>query len=156
MKMNPMDNWKPFKDMDELTHRLAHLLGEPANRSKTGRQDSMRAVEWEPLVDIAEDDDEFVITAELPEVSKDDVTVTVDKGVLKFAGERRFVKDVKGKKYHRIERSYGRFSRRFTLPDDVDETRVKAEFHEGLLRISVAKAEIDPAKAVEVTVAHRK
>ena len=75
----------------------------------------MTVSQWAPLVDIAEDDKEYLIKVELPEVKKEDVKVTVENGVLTITGERKFEKEEKGKKYHRVERAYGSFMRSFTL-----------------------------------------
>ncbi len=87
----------------------------------------MTVADWAPTVDISETEAEYAIKAELPEVKKEDVKVTVEDGVLTLQGERKQEKEEKGKKYHRIERSYGRFVRSFTLPDSVDESKVKAD-----------------------------
>ncbi|MFO0768316.1 MAG: Hsp20/alpha crystallin family protein [Nitrospiraceae bacterium] len=88
--------------------------------------------DWTPLVDIKlETETEYAIKVELPEVKKEDVRVTVEDGVLTIQGERKQEKEEKGKKYHRIERAYGRFVRTFTLPDTVDEANVKAGYTDG-------------------------
>ena len=103
-----------------------------------------------PLVDITEDESEYLITAELPEVKKDGVRVTVENGMLTIAGERKF--DGKNKKWHRVERSYGSFARSFALPDDGDAAKVNAEFKDGLLKVHVAKSEAARPKQIEVNV----
>ncbi len=103
-------------------------------------------------MDITEDDDEYVIKAELPEVNKEDVRVTLENGMLTLSGERRFEKEEKNKKYHRIERSYGSFTRRIGLPDDADAAKVGAEFKDGLLRIRLPKSEAKKPKQIEVAV----
>jgi HSP20 family protein len=97
--------------------------------------------EWAPLADISEDDKEYLIKLELPEVKKEDVNVTVENGVLTISGERKFEKEEKNKKYHRVERAYGSFMRRFTLPDDADAEKGKAEFKDGMLTVHVSKSE---------------
>lgn len=103
-------------------------------------------------MDIAEDDKEYVITAELPEIKKEGVKVTVESGVLTISGERKFEKEEKGKKYHRIERAYGSFVRSFTVPDDADGSKVSAEFKEGVLRVHMPKSEKARPKSVEIKV----
>jgi HSP20 family protein len=103
------------------------------------------------VVDIAEDDQEYMITAELPEVKKEDVKVTVENGVLTITGDRKFEKEEKTK-YHRVERCYGSFARAFTLPDNGDATKVNAEFKDGVLRVRVAKTEAARPKQIEVKV----
>ena len=112
----------------------------------------MTVAEWLPLVDITEDDKQYLIKAELPEVRKDDVKVTVENGVLTLSGERKFEKEEKEKKYHRIERAYGSFTRSFTVPDDADDTKVSAEFKDGLLTVRLAKNEKARPKSIEVKV----
>jgi HSP20 family protein len=105
------------------------------------------------LVDITEDEKEWVVKADLPEVKKEDVNVTVENGVLTITGERKFEKEEKDKKYHRIERSYGNFLRSFTLPDAADSSKVTAEFKDGVLKVHLPKGEKAKPKAVEVKVA---
>ncbi|MBP8154901.1 MAG: Hsp20/alpha crystallin family protein, partial [Nitrospira sp.] len=90
---------------------------------------------------------------ELPEVKKDDVKVTVEDGVLTIQGERKQEKEDKGTKYHRIERSYGRFVRSFTLPDSVDESKVKAEYVDGVLLLHLPKSEKAKPKQIDVKIA---
>ncbi|MGB9601732.1 MAG: Hsp20/alpha crystallin family protein, partial [Limisphaerales bacterium] len=89
---------------------------------------------------------------ELPEVKKDDVKVTVENGVLTISGERKFEKEEKGVRYHRIERSYGYFARSFSLPEDADAEKVSAEFKDGVLKVHVAKSEKARPKQIEVKV----
>src|SRR6185295_19078923 len=94
-----------------------------------------------PIVDITEDEKAYLIKAELPEVKKEDVKVTVENGVLSVTGERKFEKEEKNRKYHRVERSYGSFTRHFAVPDDADDSQVSAEFKDGVLTIRLAKNE---------------
>ena len=105
-----------------------------------------------PRVDIAETDKAFVIKAEIPEVNKEDVKITVDNGVLTVRGERKQEKEEKGKKFHRVERYYGSFTRSFTLPDNVDETKIKASFKDGMLNLSIQKAEEAKPEVIDVKV----
>jgi HSP20 family protein len=105
------------------------------------------------MVDITETDVEYLIKAEIPEVKKEDVKVAVEDGVLTMQGERKQEKEEKGKKFHRVERYYGSFLRTFTVPDNVDETKVKAEFKDGILNVHLPKTEKAKPKAVEVKVA---
>ena len=112
----------------------------------------MTSADWAPLVDIAEDEKEYVIKAELPEVTKDDVKVSLQEGVLTITGERKFEKEEKGKKYHRVERAYGSFARSFSLPEDADATKVQAEFKDGVLKVHLPKSEKAKPKSVEVKV----
>ena len=104
-------------------------------------------------MDVSEDDKEYVIKAEIPEVKKEDVKVMVQDGVLVIQGERKQEKEEKGKKFHRIERTYGTFVRSFAVPDDADETKVMAEFKDGMLTVHLPKSEKAKPRAIEVKVA---
>jgi len=150
--MNTLIHWEPSKEMDYLHNRLAKFFGLAQTPTTSGGQELMTVAEWAPSVDISEDDKEWLVKADLPEVKKDDVKVTVDNGVLTVTGERKFEKDEKGKKYHRIERSYGSFSRTFTLPEGADGAKVSADFKEGVLKVHLPKCEKAKSKAVEVKV----
>jgi len=108
--------------------------------------------DWAPLVDIVEDDKEYLIKAELPEVRKEDVKVTVEGGTLTISGERKSEKEEKGRKFRRIERYYGRFERSFSVPDDADDSKVAADFRDGVLRVHLAKSEKARPKQIEVNV----
>jgi HSP20 family protein len=119
---------------------------------KDGGKEAMTVAEWVPLVDIVEDEKEYLIKAELPEVKKEDVKVTVEDDVLTITGERKYEKEEKGKKYHRVERAYGSFERSFTLPEDADGSKVSAEFKDGILKVRLPKSEKAKPKAVEVKV----
>jgi HSP20 family protein len=110
----------------------------------------MTVPQWLPLVDITEDEKEYLIKAELPEVKKENVKVTVENGVLTISGERNFEKEERDKKYHRVERSYGRFTRSFGVPDDADDTKVSADFKDGLLTVRLTKSEKARPKSIEV------
>jgi HSP20 family protein len=120
---------------------------------RTSGKEALTVADWMPTVDISETDAEYLIKAELPEVKKEDVKVTVEDGVLTLQGERRQEKEEKGKKYHRVERSYGSFIRSFTLPESVDEGAVKAEYKDGVLNLYLPKTEKVKPKAIDVKVA---
>jgi HSP20 family protein len=150
--MNALTRWNPFKEMEELENRLSTFFGRAPVRRQNGEQENMTVAEWSPLVDITEDDKEYLIKAELPEVKKDEVKVTVENGVLNITGERKFEKEEKGKRYHRVERAYGSFVRSFTLPDDADANKVNAEFKDGVLKVHLAKSESAKPKQIEVKV----
>lgn len=112
----------------------------------------IRKGDWSPRVDIAETDSEFIIKAEIPEVKKEDVKVTVENGILVLHGERKQEKEEEGKTYHRIERHYGIFNRSFTLPETVVAEKVKAGFKDGVLTITLRKAKDVEPKAIEVII----
>lgn len=139
--MTTLARWDPFRELEDVHTRLSSLFDRaPARRN--GGNEAMIVADWSPAVDIAEDDKGYVIKAELPEVKKEEVKVTVENGVLFLSGERRFEKEEKGRRYHRIERAYGSFVRSFTLPEDADPAHVRADFKDGLLRVHVAKGKV--------------
>ena len=140
--------WDPFREMEDLFDRYNQAIGSPRN----GNQELIKSGDWSPRVDISETDKEFVIKAEIPEVDKKDVKITVDKGVLCIQGERKEEKKEKNKKIHRIERFFGSFSRSFTLPDNVDEKKIKASFKDGILNLQLPKSAGTKTKATEVKV----
>ena len=146
--MNTLARWEPFKELEDLQNRLSNLFGRAPVRRTESKEDITLA-EWAPLADITEDDKEYLIKAELPEVKKEDVKVTVENGVLTLSGERKFEKEEKNKKYHRVERAYGSFM----LPDDADAEKAKAEFKDGMLTVRVSKSEKAKPKQIEVAVA---
>lgn len=150
-KWSPFGQWDPFKEMEELTSRLAPWLGRE-KRPGMVENEAMTVTEWVPVVDITEDDKEYVIKAELPGVKKEDVKVTVENGRLSLYGERKMEKEEKEKKYHRIERSYGSFLRSFTLPEGANAEKVSAEFADGVLRVRLPKNETAVPRSVEVKV----
>jgi len=116
------------------------------------KEEALLPTEWAPRVDITETEKEFVIKAELPEVKKEEVKVTVENGVLSIAGERKIEKEEKGKKYHRVERAYGRFERSFTLPEGMEPKKVTSEFKDGMLTVHLPKNPETKPKTVEVKV----
>lgn len=150
-----LTRWDPFREMDDLSERLTRVLGtrllrpvEPKGRMEEG----LVNVDWAPLVDVEETDKEFLIKAELPEVRKEDVKVTIEDGVLSIEGERRQEKEEKGKTFHKVERGYGKFVRRFSLPTEVDGAKASAEFKEGVLNVHLPKAPNAKPKAIAVKV----
>jgi HSP20 family protein len=147
--MNTLTRWEPVKDLEDLQNHLSRLFGRAPVRRTEGKE-QITLPEWAPLADITEDDKEYSIKIELPEVKKEEVKVTVENGVLTISGERRFEKEEKNKKYHRIERAYGSFARSFVLPDDADAENVKAEFKDGMLTVHVSKLAKAKPKQIEV------
>lgn len=143
--------WDPFRELEDMTERLNRVFARPSARAAGGKE-HLTVADWIPSVDISETDQEYLIKAELPEVKKEDVRVTVEDGVLTIQGERHQEKEDKGRKYHRVERSYGTFMRSFTLPESVDETGVKAEYKDGVLTLHLPKVEKVKPKAIEVKV----
>jgi HSP20 family protein len=127
------------------------MFSRPALPQANGKE-TMIVADWVPSVDVSETNGEYQIKAEIPDVKKEDVKVTLEDGVLTIQGQRKQEKEDKGTKYHRVERAYGSFVRSFTLPDLVDEQKVKAEFKDGVLNLQLPKSEKAKPKAIEVTV----
>jgi HSP20 family protein len=148
--MSTLIRWNPFKETEELHNRLFNLFNLAPVRGSNGAN---TVANWSPLVDVTEDEKEYHIKAELPEVRKEDVKVTVENGYLTISGERKFEQEQRGKRYHRVERAYGSFTRHFSVPEDADDGQVSAEFKDGVLNVRLAKSEKAKPKSVEVKVA---
>lgn len=140
--------WDPFREIEDMFDRYNRAVGWP----RSGSHELMTTGDWSPRVDIVENDKEYVINAEIPEVKKEDVKVNVDNGVLSIQGEREQEKEEKGKKFHRVERAYGSFTRSFTLPDNADGTKTKARFKDGMLKLQIPKTKKVKSKSTEVKV----
>lgn len=150
--MNTMTHWNPFREMQDLQNRVLHALQAKSAAAANGQQESITVAEWAPAVDITEDASEYLIKAELPEVGRDDVKVTVENGMLTLKGERRLEKEESGRKFHRVERAYGSFLRSFHLPEDTDPSKVSAEFKDGVLLIRLPKQETALPRQIEVKI----
>ena len=152
--MNTLIRWNPFREMEDIQRRMSSLWeGSPFRRSElTNGEENITVPEWAPMVDVIEDEKEYLIKVELPEVHKDDVKVTVENGTLTISGERKAEKEQKGRRFHRVERYYGRFERTFGIPDDAESDAVNAEFKDGVLRVRLAKSEKARPKQIEVKV----
>jgi HSP20 family protein len=143
--------WNPFRELEEIHTRLNRVFNEAPQRRTEG--DGLFFAEWAPAVDIQETDKEYVIKAELPEVKKENVKVEMLDGVLTIEGERTQEKEEKGKKFHKVERAYGKFVRQFALPTEVEAAKVQAEFKDGMLNVHLPKSASAKPRSVEVKVA---
>ena len=143
--MNALAHWNQFKELEDLRNSLGSLFGRPQAQRIEGQEEPMR-------VDISEDAKEYLIKAELPEVKKEDVKITMEDGTLTITGDRKYEKEENGKKYHRVERAYGSFGRSFSLPDDASPGKVTADFKDGVLKVHLAKDEKARPQQVEVSV----
>ena len=150
--MSLLTRWDPMQDIQEFEKRLSSWMGR-GQISKDTEKEPMRVMEWAPSVDISEDDKEYLIKADLPEVDKKDVKITVQDGVMAISGERKYEKEEKGKKYHRVERSYGSFERSFMIPADAEEEKVSAQYKDGVLTVHLPKGETAKPKRKEIKVA---
>ena len=150
--INTLARYEPLQELEDIQNRLSSFFGRSPGRRGNGHGD-LALADWAPMADISEDENEYVIKAELPELKKEDVKVTVENGVLTISGERKFEKEEKNKKYHRVERAYGRFARSFARPGDADASKVKAEFKDGMLTVHLPKSEKAKPKQIEVKIA---
>ena len=148
--MTTLMRWDPFRELEDMSDRLSRMVRRPA--TQTSGKEVMTVADWTPTVDISETDGEYQIKAEIPDVRIEDVKVKLEDGVLTIQGERKQEKEEKGKRYHRVEWSYGSFVRSFSLPDLVDEEKIKAEFRDGVLNLHLPKSEKAKPKAIEVKV----
>jgi HSP20 family protein len=154
INMNTLITWNQLREM-EAQNRFRPFLGEfpIQNRMGSGEIHSLAVADWSPEVDISEDDRGYLLKADLPEMKKDDVRVTVEDGILCVSGERKSEKEDHKRKFHRIERSFGNFRRSFTLPEDADSTKVTADFRDGVLKVHLPTTARPKSKAIEVKVA---
>ncbi|MBE7499240.1 MAG: Hsp20/alpha crystallin family protein [Verrucomicrobiales bacterium] len=151
--MNALTHWNQLRQLEALQHGLGSLFSRSPAQWREGQEEPLAVAEWAPLVDISEDDHEYRIKAELPEVKKEDVRVTAEEGTLTITGERKFEKEEKGRKYHRVERAYGSFVRNFSLPEDASPAQVTATFKDGVLTVHLAKTAKAAPLPIEVQVA---
>lgn len=149
--MSALTSWNPLRELGSLESRLDRLFG-LTSLTRNGGKEAMTVSQWTPLVDIIEDSNEYLVKAELPELKKEDVKVSVENGELTISGERKSEKEEKDKRFHRIERSYGSFIRSFTLPESVNADKVSAEFKDGVLSVHLPKDEKAKPKSIEVKV----
>jgi HSP20 family protein len=131
--------WEPFRDIDDVFDRF---LADAFRRMPRQPAEGGPSLDWAPLADVSETEGEYLIKAEVPEVRKEDLSVTVQDGVLTLSGERRQEQRTDGEKVHRIERQYGSFARRFALPEDADEQSIRAEGRDGVILIHVPKHKV--------------
>lgn len=143
--------WDPFRELEDVSTRLNRIFGRSAARADADNQ-MLAMVDWTPSVDISETNDAYLIKGEIPGVKKEDVNVTIQDGMLIIQGERRQEKDEKGKKFHRVECSYGSFMRSFRVPDDADENKVKAEFKDGMISVTLPKSANTKTKSINIAV----
>ena len=133
-------------------NRFNRFLDGFPNRVGYGETHSLKVADWSPEIDISQDDHEYLLKADLPEMKKDDVRVTVEDGILCVSGERKGEKEDQNRKFHRTERAFGNFRRSFTLPEDADSTKVTAEFRDGVLKVHLPTTRRAKSKALEVKV----
>lgn len=140
-------NADPFRALEEIQGRLNRFFVEAPNHDE-----AFVFPDWAPPVDIQETEQEFTVTVDLPQMKKEDIKVGVENGILTVEGERHLEKAEKGKKFHRVERRYGRFVRRFTMPGEIEAAGVQAQYKDGTLKVTLPKSAATLPKTVDVTV----
>jgi HSP20 family protein len=142
--------WDPFRELSAVQERVNRLLGDVY---RSADEDVMRRGAWAPPVDIYDSGNhELIIKAELPDMSKDEIEIIVENNSLTLRGEKKMDSTIKDERCHRIERTYGAFSRSFSLPPTVDSTKVTADYKNGVLTITLPLREEAKPKQIQVQV----
>jgi HSP20 family protein len=137
--------WDPFRDLVTLRDKMNRLFEDAV--TGRGEEKDLIASSWTPAVDIYEDENQLVLTAEIPGIDEKDVEIKIEDNLLSIHGERKLEKETKQENYHRVERAYGSFYRSFTLPNTVDQDKIHAEHENGVLKITMPKRlELKPRK----------
>jgi len=138
-----MIRWEPLREMDDFLREYSPFFGRLKVKENGG---------WTPTANISETDKEYLIKAELPEVKKEDVKITLSDSVITISGERKHEKEHKDENEIRVESFYGTFSRSFSLPDNVDTKGIRAESKDGVLRVHIPKIEAAKPKSITINV----
>ncbi len=139
--------WDPFRNLSGLQEQVNRLF----DSGLRGRSDESALTTWAPSVDIYETENELVLKADLPEVAEKDIDIHIENNMLTVRGERKFEQKVKEENYLRVERSYGSFSRSFSLPNTVDTDAIKAEYKNGVLTVTMPKRAESKPKQVKIS-----
>lgn len=142
--------WDPLRDLLSIQDRMNRLFEQTLSRSRT--EEGITASTWSPAVDIYETPETILMKADLPGLSREDIEIQIQDNTLTLRGERRFAKDVQQENYLRIERAYGVFHRNFTLPATVEQERIRAVFLDGVLELTLPKAEEAKPKKIAIEV----
>ena len=140
----------PFRDLASLQHRLNRAFDTTLARPERNEEDLLTGT-WAPPVDILETKEKTVLKAELPGFDENQIRLHFEDGILSLEGERKFEKENADENYHRVERSYGRFVRSFTIPSNVDNEKIAAAFHNGILTVELPKREETKPKQIRIT-----
>lgn len=141
--------WNPFREIEDFLDRYRSDL---SSARPSGAKEAMTTADWRPLVDIREDEQGYLIEAELPGLKREQVKVSVQDEVLTVSGQREAGTVQDEDRVHRIERTYGSFERRFALPEEVDPAGISAKFEDGILKLRLPRREVVTPKAIEVKV----
>jgi len=145
--MSTLSRWEPFREQVALESQFNRMFNELFNRSQESNLSA-----WAPAVDILENEHELVVEADLPDVKPEELDVRVENNILTIRGERKFEKKGDEKNYLRVERSYGSFSRSFSLANTVNSEAIKADYKDGVLTLTIPKREEAKPKQIKVNV----
>ena len=141
--------YDPFRDLRTLQEEVNRLFS--TNLTRGFGEEGIGRGAWNPSVDIYENKDHIVLEAELPGMNREDFELSVENNVITLRGERQFEKKDDSDNYHRVERSYGSFTRSFTLPQTVSAEGATAEYRNGVLRVTLPKREETKARRIEIS-----
>jgi HSP20 family protein len=141
-----LTRYNPWSVFDQLQREL----NMPMTKFDTEDNGNIATANWAPAVDIKEDEKAFTLLADIPGVDPDEIEVTMDKGVLTIKGERQSEKKTEEENYKRVERQYGVFYRRFTLPDSANAEAIEAQSEHGVLKITIPKQEVAQSRRISV------
>lgn len=145
-----LTRWDPLRELEAMSSRLNSVFG-TFDRPAAGEGDGFG--DFIPALDVQETEGEYLVKTDLPATRREDVKVALENGTLVIEGERRQEKEEKGKKFHRVERSYGKFVRRLLVPSGIDSQKVSAEFKDGVLSVHLPKTAEAKPRAVDIKVA---
>ena len=145
--------WDPFSELRQLSDQLNRAFSSDLFMSRGGTEGmALGNVDWSPSVNVSETDKAYVVRADLPQVKKEDIKISCEKGMLTIEGERKQQKTEDNERYHRVESSYGRFMRRFSLPEDADESAIEATHQDGGLSVRIPKSKAKPPQGRQIKV----
>ena len=145
--------WAPFHNIGTIQERMNRIFDDALSGQRgASDEDWGLGGSWAPAVDIFEHEGSIVLKAELPGVDPKDVDIRVENNVLSLRGERKFDSEVKREDFHRVERAYGSFSRSFTLPNVVDTEKIKADYKDGVLQVTLPQKEEAKPKQISISV----
>ncbi len=147
--MNTITRWDQSRGLTSLQDQVNRLFEDNFTRERSGHAD---LATWAPPVDIHETENELVLKADLPGLQEEDIDVRLENNMLTIRGERKFEKDVNEDNYLRVERAYGPFTRSFSLPNTISSESVRAEYHNGVLALHMAKREESKPKQIKISV----
>lgn len=144
--------WRPFRDIVSIQDEMNRLFNDFFGRVPSRFEGDWSTSEWTPSVDISETKDDILIKAEVPGMKKEDIKISLQDNVLTLKGERKQEKEEKETNFYRMERSYGSFTRSFNLPTVVQADKIKASYKDGILNVTLPKAEEVKPKQIPIEI----